>query len=289
MPCKIAAPAVCRYALLSKFCIPDKVFYYATKLGYNCKKIKPMKNIYPEYPCFPQDFISSFPCRKMSLEVFGFFNWFLMHSWVFSEKPCHLPTDMDDLKIIFSIDEQLLNNCVDRLLSLNKIETTEDGKYYFNQRLLNEYLKLQKRSEIYKNNRLGKGSKTLFLNKKQQLINNSKTIEQQADNDNDNDIDNNSLLLKEKKDLVKKIFVPPTKEEFTQYFLDNGYGREYAMQAYNGYDVADWHDSRGAKIKNWKQKANHVWFKPEKKTMQKQPQLFDVKAYRKKMGFNDEQ
>jgi len=87
---------------------------------------------------------------------------------------------------------------------------------------------------------------------------------------------------------IKKTFTPPTEAEFVKYFFDNGYDREYALQAYKGYAVADWHDSRGAKIKSWKQKAVHVWFKPEKKTGQKQPVLFDVSAYRKKIGFNDE-
>ena len=34
---------------------------------------------------------------------------------------------------------------------------------------------------------------------------------------------------------------------------------------WNGYDVADWHDSQGKQIKNWKQKAYQVWFKDENK------------------------
>jgi hypothetical protein len=61
------------------------------------------------------------------------------------------------------------------------------------------------------------------------------------------------------------IFIPPTIEEMTKYFTDNGFPEELARRAFNGYAAADWHDSYGNKIKNWKQKAQHVWFKPEAK------------------------
>ena len=160
-----------------------------------------MKNIYPEYPCFPQDFISSFPCRKMGLEVFGFYNWFLMHSWVYSEKPCHLPTDISDLKIVFNVDEQLINNCITILFDLGKILKTEDKKYYYNPRLLCEYKKLQKRSKIYSENRKCRDRKGMKNKVKQQLLNNSSTILLQADNDNDSDNDSGSESEKKKADL----------------------------------------------------------------------------------------
>jgi hypothetical protein len=61
------------------------------------------------------------------------------------------------------------------------------------------------------------------------------------------------------------IYIPPTFEEFKNYFLSNGYPVELAERAYRGYEAADWHDSQGKKIKNWKQKLHHVWFKLENK------------------------
>jgi len=56
---------------------------------------------------------------------------------------------------------------------------------------------------------------------------------------------------------------PPTLEEAISYFTDKGYKESTARQAWESYHVADWHDSRGKKIKNWKQKFIQIWFKDE--------------------------
>jgi hypothetical protein len=58
----------------------------------------------------------------------------------------------------------------------------------------------------------------------------------------------------------------PSEEEVINYFKENGYGIDLAKQVFKGYAVADWHDSRGKKIKNWKQKMIQVWFKEENKS-----------------------
>lgn len=70
---------------------------------------------------------------------------------------------------------------------------------------------------------------------------------------------------KNDKNKSKKEDVTPSISDFKQYFIDNGYPSELAERAYTGYEVANWHDSKGSKIKNWKQKCQHVWFKPENK------------------------
>lgn len=67
----------------------------------------------------------------------------------------------------------------------------------------------------------------------------------------------------------KKAFVPPSWNEFEKYWIDNGYASNMAEKAFKGYEVADWHDSKGSKIKNWKQKCQHVWFKPENRSTYK--------------------
>lgn len=71
---------------------------------------------------------------------------------------------------------------------------------------------------------------------------------------NDTDIE---YILKPK----KKRFVPPTLTEWINYFVESGYKKDVAELAWRGYNVANWYDSQGKKIKNWKQKALHVWFK----------------------------
>jgi len=68
---------------------------------------------------------------------------------------------------------------------------------------------------------------------------------------------------KEKKE--NKVFIPPTIFELKQYFKENGYNEQSAEKMFNYYDVANWHDAKGNKIKNWKQKAQSVWFKDENK------------------------
>ena len=51
----------------------------------------------------------------------------------------------------------------------------------------------------------------------------------------------------------------PTLSEVEDYFLEKGSTVEAAKQAFEYYDVADWRDSKGKPVKNWKQKMLAVW------------------------------
>jgi hypothetical protein len=90
--------------------------------------------------------------------------------------------------------------------------------------------------------------------------NGQQTIQQTDTNKND----------KKKKNVKNNIFVPPTIDEVKQYFKDNNYKEDVAIRAFNHYDVSDWYDSKGNKVKNWKQKMIGVWFKDENKKPIKQ-------------------
>lgn len=68
----------------------------------------------------------------------------------------------------------------------------------------------------------------------------------------------------------KKGFTPPKIEDVILYFEENGYKKEAAIKAFNYYNVANWFDSKGNKIKSWKQKMQGVWFKPENKDASKE-------------------
>jgi hypothetical protein len=70
---------------------------------------------------------------------------------------------------------------------------------------------------------------------------------------------------KEEKKVKKKtnVFNTPSILEVKEYFKENGYSEQSADKAYKYYSVADWYDSKGNKVKNWKQKMQSVWFKPE--------------------------
>ena len=77
------------------------------------------------------------------------------------------------------------------------------------------------------------------------------------------------LIIKDKdKDIDKdkdKRFIPPTLEECRFYFIEKGYTAELGEKAWHYYNEANWHDSLGKKIKNWKQKMIAVWMKEENK------------------------
>lgn len=72
-----------------------------------------------------------------------------------------------------------------------------------------------------------------------------------------------------------KEFIPPTLDEVISYFLSNWYRKDIAIKAFNYYNVADWHDSKGNKIRNWKQKMQAVWFKEENRIKQEFKSAFD--------------
>lgn len=68
--------------------------------------------------------------------------------------------------------------------------------------------------------------------------------------------------VKNKKTIVEK-FTPPKLDDVEKYFFENGYTKNSGKKAFQYYDCADWKDSRGQPVKNWKQKMRGVWFKPE--------------------------
>lgn len=63
----------------------------------------------------------------------------------------------------------------------------------------------------------------------------------------------------EEEESKPKKFKPPTLDEVKAYFKEKGYTEESAIKAFEHYDLADWHDAKGSKVKNWKQKMNTNW------------------------------
>lgn len=60
-------------------------------------------------------------------------------------------------------------------------------------------------------------------------------------------------------------FAPPTLAEVVAYFSENGFPADHANKAFHYYNDADWKDSKGNKVINWKQKFRGNWFKEENK------------------------
>lgn len=83
----------------------------------------------------------------------------------------------------------------------------------------------------------------------------------------------NTSKVKKSKSKVKKSkeFTPPTLQQVKDFFNENGYSLAIAEKMFNSYSVANWIDSRGNPVKNWKQKAITVWFKDENKSVSHRP------------------
>lgn len=87
-----------------------------------------------------------------------------------------------------------------------------------------------------------------------------------ADNDNDSVSDNGSDSgnVTFKKSKPKKLFVPPTIDEVTEFVSSKGFKPEFAKTIFEYYHTADWKDSKGNQVKNWKQKILGVWLTGDK-------------------------
>jgi len=151
-------------------------------------------------------------------------------------------TKKDMLNICQTYDEDIFNKFA-----------VDNKDNYFNIRLKEEFEKRRAYSESRSKNRKSKKDDKL-----------SKSYDEHMENE-DEDVN--------KDEKRKRKFVPPTLIEIKLYFKENGYKEDIAEKAFKGYDVANWIDSKGNKILNWKQKCIHVWFKDEHKVIRKEIEL----------------
>ncbi len=83
----------------------------------------------------------------------------------------------------------------------------------------------------------------------------------------------NNAIPKESKKKGNRILMGIVNEnvnenEIEDYFVLNGYSKELANKFYLHYQP-DWTDSNGKKVKDWKKKAQTIWFKEENKQVKK--------------------
>lgn len=64
---------------------------------------------------------------------------------------------------------------------------------------------------------------------------------------------------------IEKKFIAPEIDHVVEYFKQNGYPVELAYKFFKGYSEADWKDSNGKQVLNWKQKAQMIWFNEKNK------------------------
>jgi len=121
-----------------------------------------------------------------------------------------------------------------------------------------------KDEKIKRSNAGKKGMKERWKNNKtQQGITNDNTVINPITNITDKDTV--KVIVIDKVIKNTNVFIPPILEEVVSYFTENGFTKISAEKAFRYYNDADWKDSKGNKVRNWKQKMQGVWFKPENK------------------------
>ena len=73
------------------------------------------------------------------------------------------------------------------------------------------------------------------------------------------------------------VFIAPQIEDVKLFFEENGYAN--GDKAWNYYNDADWKDSTGKPVKNWKQKMRGVWFKDENRKQAPKEKVMTLTAY----------
>lgn len=179
---------------------------------------------------------------KFGYEGLGLF-YTCLEKFAQQEKPIKTEVLKHQLKV-----GKKLNKCWDFMESIGLI-SSNNGET-FNKQLLNF-------SETYRIKKEKNAKRISDWREKQDVIKNVTCNESVS----------NTHKVKRNKVKRKKvnIFIPPKIEEVKQFFKDKGYSEQSAMKMFDSYSVADWTDSRGNKIKNWKQKAINVWFTDENK------------------------
>jgi hypothetical protein len=126
-----------------------------------------------------------------------------------------------------------------------------DGEYFWSERVLKNVGKMQNIKE--KRSAAGKLSAEKRAENQEVLTSveqNSASVEQNPTKEN-----------KTKENTIYR----PSIDEVEKYFIDNGYTYIGARSAWNYYEAGNWCDSKGNKVKNWKQKMRGVWFRDEYK------------------------
>jgi hypothetical protein len=150
--------------------------------------------------------------------------------------------------VFFALDGQLaLDNGVSKSFIDTCIEDVEllqtDGEYFWSERVLKNVGKMQD----IKEKRSSAGKKSAEKRSENQEV--ATSVEQNS--------------TKENKRKENKQYTKPSLSEVIEFFNENGFEDIGAIKAFNYYDEGDWQDSKGNKVKNWKQKMRGVWFRDE--------------------------
>ncbi len=206
------------------------------------------------FPIYWQRFIIG--TLEMSAEEIGAYFLLLLHQW----DKGFVPEDPYEIKKIARVSCKKLDKVLEKFKKNENIPN----------KIFNESLEIIRMEQLEKtakhSNRGSKGAKARWDKHNESIA--QEMLEHNLSNgirEEENRKEEIRIDIEVKTPKPKKVFISPSLLEFQEYFQENGFKKDVAERAWKGYDVADWFDSQGKKVKNWKQKCQNVWFKDENK------------------------
>lgn len=180
-----------------------------------------------------------------------------------------IPYNEQMLSVVTNTNVDIVRSAMKLFIELNMMSIYDDKTIY-----MNEVEKLI-------------GSETKWAEKKRIQRTKGDIVPQLSSNcpieiDIDKEINKEIHIDIEKKEIHKekkpnaKAFVPPTYEEVLSYAKEKG-REDIAKEFFEYFNVGDWIDSKGNKVKNWKQKFI-TWCSRNKTSETKQPKQCNLDA-----------
>ena len=201
------------------------------------------------YTWYPKDWGNSDSVFELSLSERGLYREFIDFAML-NDNKTELKKDVWVRKFSVSMNE--LNLILDKLLQLNLIEINENILFIPS---------CENRLNLSRGGKKGKPTKETILNLKHQ---NKKPIsepisEPMSEPTSEQREIESEIERERERESKKEINI----KDIKLYFFENGYSESSAKKFYDYYSISKWRDAKGNKVKNWKQKAQAVWFKPE--------------------------
>ena len=152
-----------------------------------------------------------------------------------------LPSNLEELSMILDENVNTVTLMVKELQQVKAVEILDDGSFYMlaMQDLVGKEGESTERVRKFRERQKEKELKALHCNANETLCNTEIDIEKDIDID----------IEKEKKERFKK----PTLEEIEKYVKEKQL-KVNAKSFFDYFEAGDWKDSKGNKVKSWKQK-----------------------------------
>ncbi len=205
------------------------------------------------YTWYPKDWGNSDSVFELSLSERGLYREFIDFAML-NDNKTELKKDVWIRKFSVSMNE--LNLILDKLLFLNLIKINENILFIpscenrLNLSRGGKKGKPTRESINNLNNQNKQGTSEPISEPISEPTSEQREIESEIEREREREIERES-----KKEINIK--------DIKLYFFENGYSESSAKKFYDYYSISKWKDSKGNKVKNWKQKAQAVWFKPE--------------------------